>query len=91
MSYRVSVKHVEAKIDRANNLLGLGDDNSGFSRKLGSLRLYGDQAGYKVHQLCNEQGGVHALSSSGTKRETADFLDGLIEGIHLARIADQKG
>lgn len=82
---RITRKHLRAKVSIVNGMLGFdtdGGSNGGYNHK-GFLTLYAAYGGYQVHQYVGEAGAVNALSLSGTARETAEFLSGMIAALRI--------
>ena len=79
---RINQDHVSAKIDILNRLLGF--ENAKHST-IGSIQLYGDQSGWKLHLIMNEYGGVTSVTETGTLRETAAAVQGMIAATRIAR------
>lgn len=79
---RITNSHVEAKIDILNRMLGF--ENSEWNT-IGSIHLYRDACGSKLHLVMNEHGGVASLTETGTLRETAAAVQGMIAATRIAQ------
>lgn len=79
---RINQAHVQAKIDILNRMLGFEDAKHS---TVGSVHLYGDGSGWKLHLMMNEHGGVTSLTQTGTLRETAAAVQGMIAATRIAR------
>lgn len=79
---RITQAHVSAKIDILNRMLGF--ENAKWNT-IGSVHLYGDASGWKLHLMMNEHGGVTSLTQSGTLREAAAAVQGMIVATRIAR------
>lgn len=79
---RITNSHVEAQIDILNRMLGF--ENSEWNT-IGSIHLYRDAWGSKLHLVMNEHGGVTSLTGTGTLRETAAAVQGMIAATGIAQ------
>lgn len=79
---RITDKFLEAKVARVNKALGF---ESVEWNTIGSVHLYGDASGWKLHLMMNEHGGVTSLTQSGTLREAAAAVQGMIVATRIAR------
>jgi hypothetical protein len=77
---RITVSHVDAKVSTFNSLMGIRDVSW---NTVGAIRLQGEYGGYAVEQCSGEHGSVHRLTATGTLREAAIFLDGMIAAIRM--------
>lgn len=84
---RVTRKHLEAKVNIVNGMLGFdpdGGSNGGYNHK-GFLNLYCAYGGYQVHKYIGEAGAVDSLSTLGTAREASQFLSGMIAALRIVQ------
>jgi hypothetical protein len=81
---RITDKHLEAKVRIVNAMLGFDVDALEYNT-IGSIQLYGAYGGTQIHRVANEAHGVSALSTLGTKRETAEFLSGMIAALRIVK------
>ena len=79
---RITSSFVENKIDILNRLLGF--EEAEYST-VGSVRLYHDMCGSKLHLIVNEYGGVTEITQSGTIRETLAAVQGMIAATRMAQ------
>jgi hypothetical protein len=77
---RLTQKHVEAKVEILNSLLGFEDPQY---LTVGSIRLDGAYGGWAIHRVMNDGGSVSSLSDFGTLREAERFLSGMIAALRL--------
>lgn len=86
MTYRMTDKVLEAKVSIVNQYLG-NDEDAGYSTP-GVLTLSHAYGGVAVHMYVNDCGGVSDLTGGhGTKREAANFLDGMIQALRIVERA----
>lgn len=77
---RITDKHLTAKVGIVNRMLGFED--AGYST-VGAIDLYSAYGSTGVVRYCNEAGGVSTLFNLTTKREVANFLDGMIQALRM--------
>jgi hypothetical protein len=86
---RTTVKHLEAKVDIINTMLGHGDAPEW--NTVGAVRLYRAYGATGVHRVMSTSGAVEALSELGTMSaelgtmsEARQFLSGMIAALRIA-------
>ena len=80
---RITRKHLEAKVDIINGMLGVDDPQW---NTVGAVRLSGAYGGHGVHQTMSTSGGVHDLMGGhGSAREAERFLSGMIAALRIVR------
>jgi hypothetical protein len=79
---RVTDKHLEAKVSTINAMLGF-DVDALECNTVGSIQLYHAYGASQIHRVANAAHGVSQLSTLGTKRETAEFLSGMIAALRI--------
>jgi len=86
---RITVKHLQAIVDRINRLMGTpaepwtkGEDGK-IHANIGNYHLSGAYGGYSLHQMMSDGGGVYDTLGCGhiAKRELADRMHAFIRGI----------
>ena len=82
MSYRVSVKDLENRIDYLNYLNGFGNVKRD---TIGAYFLGGAYGGYCLEQRVNKHGGVNRLTSYIPRKEVYNFINGMIAQIDHQR------
>lgn len=92
---RITVKHLQAIVDRINRLMGTpaepwtkGEDGK-IHANIGNYHLGGAYGGYALDQMVNDGGGVRSVFGCGhiAKRELADRMHAFIVGIEAKRAA----
>lgn len=78
---RITDEHLEAKVDTVNRLMGI-EVPTPYSTN-NAVHLYKAYGSVAVHAYVGPHGGSSDLSTLGTKREAANFLDGMIKAIRL--------
>jgi hypothetical protein len=78
---RTTLKQLECMVDRINAVKGF--DKPEYNT-IGSYHLSGAYGGYQLQKVCNEAGGIHAITSGHIpKRELyyqlRAYLDGLTD------------
>ena len=92
MTNRITVKHLRAKIDTLNDLIGFprepyGRDEKGqLGASIGTFVLDQANGGYRLCQIVSNGGAERDLTLRGTARETYEAISGVITGVRLARI-----
>lgn len=93
MSNQISIKLLQAQVDRLNRMTGnplepwirQGDRNVA---QVGNYHLDGAYGGYALEQMSNESGGVSDVFRSGhlSKRELFSRIDAFMTGIETAKL-----
>lgn len=78
---RVTDAHLYAKVETVNHLIGFEGEVK--YSTVGAVTLYSAYGATGVQRYVNELGGVSTLMSLGTKREAANFLDGMIQALRI--------
>ena len=81
---RMTRKHLEAKVDIVNSMLGFDPDALEYNT-IGSIQLYSAYGATQIHRVVNDAHAVDALSTLGTMRETAEFLSGMIAALRITQ------
>jgi len=89
---RITIKHLEAKLDYLNKLTGNDpkpyrtDEHGKLRANIGNFHLYQAYGGVNVHQMVNEGGGVRDIFHCGciTKRELAEKISAYTLGLEDA-------
>lgn len=83
MTQRITIKHLQAKVNRVNRHLGF--DHAAVSwNTVGAVRLDRAYGGVSVFRIVNIHGGVSDLTGyHGTMREASRFLDGMIATLEI--------
>ena len=76
MTYRVSVKDLEKRIEYLNNLNGFTNVKY---ETIGAYFLGGAYGGYSLEKRVNEKGGVNQLIGHLPKKDVYNFVNGMIE------------
>lgn len=79
---RITVNHVQAKVDIINGMLG---HDAPEWNTVGSVRLYRAYGATGVHRVMSTGGGVTELAGLGTLREANAFLSGMIAALRISR------
>jgi hypothetical protein len=81
---RITDKHLEAKVRIVNAMLGFDVDALEYNT-VGSVQLYHAYGASQIHKVISTGHAVDALSTLGTKRETAEFLSGMIAALRIVK------
>lgn len=83
---RINKAHVDAKAANVNALLGHTGSPSCVPHMIGAVRLYNVSGStYMIVRSSSEHGGISQLSESGTLREAAKFLDGMLAALSIQK------
>jgi hypothetical protein len=93
MTTRITKKHLQHQIDNLNAMFGYSlqayskDADGKFTANTGTYVLDCAYGGYRLSQICNENGGERDITPRGTARETYDNIRAFIAGADAARKA----
>ena len=88
---RITNKHLEAKIDTINRMLGrpmepwTKNGDGKYHANIGNYHLAGSYGRVEVQEIVNEGGGVNAPSGLCTKRALNDWLRAFIYGLEAKK------
>ena len=91
MSYRVTEKHLNAKIETLNKLLGRPvapwtrkASGQGMTANIGNFHLSGAYGGVSLHEMTTDGGGIRDVFRCGhvPKRELAGLIDAYMQRIY---------
>ena len=83
MTQRMTISHIEAKVDTVNRILGFDPDAVSWDT-VGAITLYRAYGSTGVRQTLNKSGGERDLMGGlGTMRECAHFLNGMIQALRI--------
>ena len=83
MTQRMTISHIEAKVDTVNRLLGFDPAEVKWNT-VGAVCLERAYGATGVRQTSNESGGERDLMGGlGTMRECAHFLNGMIQALRI--------
>ena len=85
MTQRITLAHVEAKVNIVNGLLGFNPDEVSWNTD-GAICLNRAYGATGVAQYSGTGGGVRTLMPLGTMREAANFLSGMIHALRLDNV-----
>jgi hypothetical protein len=77
---RITRKHVDAKLQIINDMLGT---NPRAWNVIGTIELYSTLGAYSIHRVTTTSGGVESLTTVGTLREASEFLSGMIAALRI--------
>ena len=97
MTYRITNKQLEARINWLNELTGspaapyTRDEDGKMIANVGNYHLSQQSGGSALNQMANESGGINDVFRSGhiTKRELFDRIDAMMIGFRVGKDWEQ--
>lgn len=93
---RITIKHLRHVVALLNDAAGAArepytrDDEGRFRANVGTFTIDRAYGGFRLERIVTEGGGARDISPRGTAREVYEFINGMLEGIEVAREVTRK-